>query len=263
MRFAPLALCGLAALAGLSGCAPKKPVAAAPVVSGPAITRWTYDGDTGPDHWGQLGGAATTCATGTRQSPVDISGTVPMQASKVTPNYNSVMATIQNTGKTVRIVPQSGGSLTVDGDVYQLQYIEFHSPSEHSIGGHRATMESQFVHEDAAHHKLIVAVLYDVGVADPMLGSLWTYLPSDPGQPVPLPDLLINAQDLLPTTADFYTYAGSLTSPPCTEGVTWMVYSSPLSVSAEQADSFERLFGPNARPLQPAHERNFIHITGN
>ena len=258
----PLAL--TLSLLALVACSPKKPAhKEADTPSGPPVSKWTYDGATGPDHWAQLGGDAATCGTGLRQSPVDIPGNPPPQHGKVVLNYNSVMATIQNTGKTVRIVPQSGGSLTVDGDAYQLQYIEFHSPSEHSIGGHRATLESQFVHEDAAHHKLIVAVMYDVGVADPMLGSLWTYLPSDPGQPVPLPDLLINAQDLLPSTEDFYTYSGSMTSPPCTEGVTWMVYSSPLSVSAEQADAFERLFGPNARPLQPAHERNFIHITGN
>ena len=154
-------------------------------------------------------------------------------------------------------------SILLDGHAYDLKYIEFHSPSEHAVNGHRATLESQFVHEDTKGNKVIVAVLYDVGVADPMLASLWTYLPSDPGQPVPLPDLLINAQDLLPATDDFYAYSGSLTAPPCTEGVTWMVYSSPLSVSAEQADAFARLIGANARPLQDRHERDFMHISGN
>lgn len=262
MRFAR-ALLLMTAVCGVAACAPKKEASAPAANLGPPITRWTYDGDTGPAHWGQLGGANTVCATGTRQSPVDISGSVKPQTARIKLDYNSVTATIQNTGKAVRLIPQNGGAMLVDDHAYTLKYIEFHSPSEHSIDGHRATLESQFVHEDAKGNKLIVAVLYDVGVADPMLASLWTYLPTDPGQPVPLPDVLINAQDLVPATTDFYVYSGSLTTPPCTEGVTWMVYSSPLSVSAEQADALERLTGPNARPLQDRHDRDYIHISGN
>ncbi len=252
----------IALLAGLGACSPKPGEHEAAAAPGPVITKWTYAGDTGPDHWAQLGGKAVVCGTGTRQSPVDISGMTPQKTSAVQLNYNSVMATIQNTGKTVRVTPQDGGALVLDGVSYALKYIEFHSPSEHAINGHRATLESQFVHEDAKGDTVVVAVLYDVGVADPMLGSLWTYLPTDPGKPIPLNDLLINAQDLLPPTEDFYAYSGSLTTPPCTEGVTWLVYSSPLSVSAEQADAFERLVGPNARPMQKRNDRDYLHIAG-
>lgn len=250
-------------LCGLAACAPKKAADDPAAKLGPPITRWTYDGDTGPAHWGQLGGANVVCATGLRQSPVDIAGQIKAQTAKIKLNYNSVTASIQNTGKAIRIMPANAGSILLDGHAYNLKYIEFHSPSEHAVNGHRATLESQFVHEDAKGNKVVVAVLYDVGVADPMLASLWTFLPTDPGQPVPLPDLLINAQDLLPSTDDFYAYSGSLTTPPCTEGVTWMVYSSPLSVSAEQADAFARVIGANARPLQDRHERDFMHISGN
>jgi len=250
------------ALCGVAACAPKKAADTATAKLGPPITRWSYDGDTGPAHWGQLGGASAVCSTGIRQSPVDIAGQIKAQTAKVKLNYNSVTASIQNTGKAIRILPVNAGSIVLDGHTYNLKYIEFHSPSEHAINGHRATLESQFVHVDAKGNMVVVAVLYDVGVADPMLASLWTYLPSDPGQPVPLPDLLINAQDLLPSTDDFYAYSGSLTTPPCTEGVTWMVYSSPLSVSAEQADAFARVLGANARPLQDRHERDFMHISG-
>ncbi len=262
MRFAR-ALLLFTAACGLVACAPKKAADDPAAKLGPPITRWTYDGDTGPAHWGQLGGASAVCSTGIRQSPVDIAGVIKSQTAKVKLNYNSVTAAIQNTGKAIRIIPANPGGIELDGHAYSLKYIEFHSPSEHAINGHRATLESQFVHEDAKGNTVIVSVLYDVGVADPMLASLWTYLPSDPGQPVPLPDLLINAQDLLPSTDDFYAYSGSLTAPPCTEGITWMVYSSPLSVSAEQADAFARVIGANARPLQDRHERDFMHISGN
>ncbi|MGN6423104.1 MAG: carbonic anhydrase [Asticcacaulis sp.] len=256
--------CALVFALSLNACAKKHDAhdaAGGHADSGP-VAKWTYDGDTGPDHWASLGGGSSVCGTGQRQSPVDISGQVKSQTGKVRLNYNSASATIQNTGKTVRIVPQNGGGLVLDGDQYDLKAIEFHSPSEHAINGHHSTLESQFIHEDKQGHKVIVAVLYDIGVADPMLASLWTYLPSDPGQPVPMSDLLINAQDLLPGTEDFYVYAGSLTTPPCTEGVTWMIYSSPLSISAEQADAFSRLIGPNARPIQPQHDRSYFHLTG-
>ena len=229
---------------------------------GSPVSKWTYDGDTGPDHWAQLGGASAICGDGQRQSPVDIVGQPKMQFSHILLNYNSVTATIQNTGKTVRVVPSNGGDLELDGTKYALKSVEFHSPSEHAINGHHSTLESQFIHVDDKGHTVIVAVLYDIGVADPMLGSLWTYLPSDPGQPVPLADLLINAQDLMPGTQDFYVYSGSLTTPPCTEEVTWMVYASPLTISAEQADAFQRLIGPNARPLQARHDRDFFRMAG-
>lgn len=259
MRFAP----ALPFLVLLAACSPKHGDHAEDAAAqGPVITKWTYAGDTGPDHWAQLGGKARVCGTGARQSPVDINGVTRPQTSKILLSYNSAPATIQNTGKTIRIAPQGAGDLVLDGVRYTLQYIEFHSPSEHAINGHRATLESQFVHENAKGETVIVSVLYDVGVADPMLGSLWTYLPTDPGKPMALPDLLINAQDLQPPTEDFYAYSGSLTTPPCTEGVTWLVYSSPLSISAEQADAFERLVGPNARPMQPRHDRDFLHISG-
>lgn len=268
MKMTGTALALILGLALLPACAAKKHEAAseagaeAEASSGGPVAKWTYDGATGPDHWGDLGGGSAICASGQRQSPVDISGQVKSETGKVGLDYISSTATIQNTGKTVRIVPQNGGDLVLDDDHYVLKSIEFHSPSEHAINGHHATLESQFVHEDKDGHKVIVAVLYDIGVADPMLASLWTYLPSDPGQPVPMSDLLINAQDLLPGTEDFYVYAGSLTTPPCTEGVTWMIYSSPLSISAEQADTFSRLIGANARPVQPQHDRTYFHLTG-
>ena len=266
IRIAPLA-CSLLALLAVTACAPKKAAKsgsedAAADTSAP-VGKWTYDGATGPDHWAQLGGASVTCGSGLRQSPVDITGQPKPQVSHIRLDYNSVGATIQNTGKTIVVTPQGGGGITIDGVNYALKHIEFHSPSEHAINGHRSTLESQFVHQDKAGHTVVVSVLYDIGNADPMLGSLWTYLPTDPGQPVPLADLLINAQDLMPGTEDYYVYSGSMTTPPCTEGVTWMVYSQVLSVSAEQADAFERLIGPNARPLQAQQGRDYIHLTGN
>ncbi|MBW8881412.1 MAG: carbonic anhydrase family protein [Asticcacaulis sp.] len=225
-------------------------------------TKWTYDGDTGPDHWAAMGGGNTVCGAGTRQSPVDISGQTPQRHAKIQFAYNSSLATIQNNGHTVVVTPSDGGGVIVDGTLYKLKSFHFHSPSEHAINGQRTALETHFVHQNAAGDYLVIGVLYNVGAADPMLASLWTYLPSDPGQPVPLPDILINAQDLMPANEDYYVYSGSLTTPPCAEGVTWMVNMSPLTVSAEQADAFSRLVGPNARPLQPRNERDYLQVSG-
>jgi len=227
-----------------------------------AVAHWTYEGEEGPEHWAAMGGDNAVCASGKRQSPIDIAGRTPQRASKIQLAYHSSTATIQNNGHTVVVAPSDGGGIIVDGTVYNLKQFHFHSPSEHAINGQRTALESHFVHQSEAGDYLVVGVMSDIGAADPMLASLWTYLPTDPGQALPLSDILINAQDLMPGTEDFYVYAGSLTTPPCSEGVTWMVFSSPLSVSAEQADAFSRLVGPNSRPLQPRHDRDFLHVSG-
>ena len=226
------------------------------------LHHWSYEGKEGPDHWAELGGENAVCKSGHRQSPIDIAGITKQRSAKVIFNYQPSAATIQNNGHTIQIALTDAGGITVDGVPYKLKQFHFHSPSEHAINGHRAVLETHFVHQNDKGDLLVIGVLSDIGAADPMLGSLWTYLPTDAGKPVPLADLLINPQDLMPATEDFYVYSGSLTTPPCKEGVTWMVYSSPLSVSAEQADAFERLVGPNSRPIQARNERDFLHVTG-
>ncbi|WP_235074236.1 carbonic anhydrase [Asticcacaulis sp. AC466] len=229
---------------------------------GGAVQHWTYDGETGPQHWAEMGGDNTVCATGQRQSPIDISGPPRNLSSRLVMQYKSSLATIQNNGHTIVVTPSDGGGIVLDGVMYTLKQFHFHSPSEHAINGRSTALETHFVHQNAKGEYLIIAVLSDIGNADPVLGSLWTYLPTDPGKPIPLPDLLVNAQDHMPGTEDFYVYSGSLTTPPCTEAATWMVYSSPLTVSSEQADAFQRIIGPNARPLQPRHDRDILHLSG-
>lgn len=265
MRFTrpslPVLCLALAALV-VSGCSPKaKEHDDKDAHHAATLHHWGYAGAEGPEHWGELGGDNATCVTGQRQSPVDINGNVPLRQAKIEFDYHPSAATIQNTGHTIQIAPADAGGIVVDGVRYQLKQFHFHSPSEHAVNGHRAVLETHFVHQNAKGDYLVIAVLSDIGAADPMLASLWTYLPTDAGKPVPLSDLLINPQDLMPATEDFYVYSGSLTTPPCTEGVTWMVYSSPLSVSTEQADAFVQLLGSNSRPLQERHDRNYLHVS--
>jgi len=225
-------------------------------------THWSYDGDDGPAHWGDLGGDNTTCKTGHRQSPINLTGVAAPKAINLTLDYTSSTAKIQNLGYAIQVSPTSGGGVVMDGVRYKLTAFHFHTPSEHTLDGHRAAVETQFVHKNDKGDVLIISVLSDIGVADPMLAPIWTYLPTDPGPASLIPDLLVNARDLMPATEEFYAYSGSLTTPPCTENVTWLVYASPLSISAEQVDAYQRLTGPNARPVQPTQGRDVLHIIG-
>ncbi|MDC7675008.1 carbonic anhydrase [Asticcacaulis machinosus] len=227
---------------------------------GAKLTHWAYSGDEGPSHWAQLGGDAATCASGARQSPIDLTGSGRPQMSKITLDYLSSNATIQNDGHSIKVVPSKGGGLIADGTQYDLKQIHFHSPSEHTINGRRAALESHFVHQNTKGEYLVVAVLSNVGVADPMLAPIWTYLPSDQTTPAAIPDLLINARDLMPAAEEFFVYSGSLTVPPCSEGVTWMVFSAPLSVSPEQVSAYETLLGSTARPIQARKDRDVLTI---
>ncbi|ESQ80477.1 carbonic anhydrase [Asticcacaulis sp. YBE204] len=226
------------------------------------IAHWSYEGDDGPSHWNQLGGDNTTCASGHRQSPINLSGMAGAKTVNMTLDYTSSAAKIQNLGHVVQVSPTDGGGVIMDNVRYKLIQFHFHTPSEHTIDGHRAAIEAHFVHKNDKGELLVIGVLSDVGVADPMLAPIWTYLPTDPGPAAVIPDVLINARDLMPATEEFYAYSGSLTTPPCSENVTWLVYASPLSISAEQVDAYQRLTGPNARPIQTAQGRDILHIIG-
>lgn len=227
-----------------------------------ATQHWGYTGEVGPDHWSQLGSENEVCAVGLRQSPINLSGAQKQQFSRISLDYKPSLATIQNNGHTIQVAPSNGGGITLDGVRYNLKQFHFHTPSEHALNGRQTVLETHFVHQNDKGEYLVVGVLSELGVADPVLASLWTYLPTDSGKPLPIADLLVNPKDLMPTTEDFYVYAGSLTTPPCTEGVTWLVFTSTLNVSTEQADSLAQLFGTNARPLQARNERDFIHLSG-
>lgn len=253
----------VSALLVLSACGKPEPAAhPAPTSAGPKIDDWSYSGETGPEHWAQLGGDAVLCAEGKRQSPIDLTNLPPATVADLTLDYTSSPATIQNTGRFIQVSPTDGGSIVLDKVAYKLKSFRFRAPAEHIINGHRAALETQFVHENDKGQTLILSVVSDIGVADPMLAPIWTYLPSDPGAPAAIPDVLLNARDLMPGTEEFYAYSGSLTAPPCTEGVTWLIAASPLSLSPEQIDAYQRLIGSNARPAQPRNDRDLLHLIG-
>lgn len=229
---------------------------------GEKISHWGYVGEEGPDHWANLGGENQVCATGQRQSPIDLSGTEKRQFTKVTFDYSPSLATIQNNGHTVVVTPSNSGGVVVDGVRYHLKQFHYHTPSEHAINGRRTVLETHFVHQNDKKEFLVIGVLSEVGVADPVLASIMTYMPTDAGKAMPMADIMVNPKDMMPAAKDFYVYAGSLTTPPCSESVTWVVFSTTLNVAPEQADTIAQIMGPNSRPLQPKNDRDFIHLSG-
>ena len=219
----------------------------------PALV-WQYDGDQGPSHWGELAPITATCEKGAHQSPINIR-TVPHPHSHdgLLIHYNAAPAQVVTSRHTVEVEFREGGTLEILGRSYSLKEFHFHEPSEHQLNGITYPMEAHLVHRDAEGHLVVLAVLMDLGVESASLAAVWDRIPS--GKQDDVRDLLVNAQELLPKDLHHYAYDGSLTTPPCTEGVHWIVLKAPIAITASHLERFIALVGHNARPVQPLNER--------
>jgi carbonic anhydrase len=220
-----------------------------------AAVHWSYEGKTGPQHWGDLEGEYAVCKTGMRQSPIDISNVKQTNLPALDFRYHAAPLTIVNNGHTIQIDYPPGSFLTVEGKKYQLVQFHFHHPSEEKVDGHAYDMVTHLVHKDSEGHLAVVAVLLKKGHVNSLVQTLWEHLPKQVGHEDTVPHLRVNAADLLPKHTGYYAFDGSLTTPPCTEGVRWMVLSEPQEVSPAEVVSFSKLFGNNARPTQPSNGR--------
>lgn len=218
---------------------------------------WSYEGDTGPQAWGKLKPEFNVCALGKRQSPINIedSGTLHGPAEPLQFNYNPSSGTVVNNGHTIQVDLQGDNSLTVRGMVYRLVQFHFHTPSEEQVNYRNAAMVTHIVHKSADGQLAVVAVLMDPGVANALINKVWTYMPLDANDRVRLPADSIDMNELLPKDQRYYQFIGSLTTPPCTEGVLWMVLKQPTQVSKDQIRLFQQLYPNNARPVQPVNGR--------
>jgi carbonic anhydrase len=220
-----------------------------------AAPHWSYAGSTGPQHWGDLESDYSACKTGTRQSPIDISKAAPTDLPALEFEYHDVPLTILNNGHTIQINYAPGSFVRIDGHRYQLVQFHFHHPSEEKIGDHVYDMVAHLVHKDAEGHLAVVAVLLTKGQANPLVQRLWDHLPRQVAQEDTLPELRVNAADLLPKHRGYFEFDGSLTTPPCTEGVRWVVLKEPQEISPTEIATFGKLFHNNARPTQPSNGR--------
>ncbi|WP_290871564.1 carbonic anhydrase [Aquabacterium sp.] len=215
---------------------------------------WAYSGDTGPDSWGRLKPEFQQCMLGKRQSPIDIREGIPVQLDPIQFDYRPTNFRVLDNGHTVQVNLDPGNSITVNGRRYDLLQFHFHRPSEERINGRQFEMVAHFVHKDMDGKLAVVAVLMDQGKAHPMVQLVWNNLPLEKGTEQGALQQ-IDLSMMLPEARQYYTYMGSLTTPPCSEGVLWMVMKQPATVSREQVAVFSKLYPMNARPIQQASGR--------
>jgi carbonic anhydrase len=216
---------------------------------------WGYTAEVGPAHWGGLDTAFVACSAGRRQSPVNLATYVDAELPPLDVRYTAAGAKVQHRGHTVEVTVGPDHVLQHEGRRYTLRQIHFHSPSEHHIEGRSYPLEVHLVHADSSGALLVVAGLYSFGAAHPGLDAVWAALPERPGETRALSDQWSPAA-LLPENRAYYRVSGSLTTPPCSEGVEWLVLAHPLSVAVEQVVTFARRIGhPNNRPLQALNDR--------
>ena len=215
---------------------------------------WSYGGEGGPDQWGSLKDEFSTCSSGLRQSPIDIRGGIRVQLDPVQFDYRPSGFRVIDNGHTVQVNVGAGNTIEVMGRRFELVQFHFHRPSEERIDGRQFDMVAHLVHKDLDGKLAVVAVLLERGSVQPLVQTIWNNLPLEKHDEVAARGA-IDLNALLPAERSYYTYMGSLTTPPCSEGVLWMVMRQPIAVSQGQIDIFSRLYPMNARPIQSAAGR--------
>jgi carbonic anhydrase len=219
---------------------------------------WGYKGAGAPELWGTLSSEYGLCGTGRNQSPINLVDFIEAELPPLTFNYAGMAVQLVNNGHTIQADYHPGSTLVVDGRVFHLKQFHFHSPSENLIGGEAFPMEAHFVHADSNGNLAVVAVMFKTGATNKKLADLWAQMPDVAGGKEVLASA-VKATDLLPEDRDYYRFNGSLTTPPCSQGVIWLVMKQPLTVSTGQVNQFSTVMGgPNNRPVQPLNARTVL-----
>ncbi len=219
---------------------------------------WSYSGAEGPDHWGELKPEYDSCSLGHRQSPIDIRDAHDADLTPIHFDYKPTALKVINNGHTIQVNYARGNSITVGNKRYELIQFHFHHPSEEEIEGKTYDMVVHLVHRDQDGNLAVVAVLLTKGRANAMVQELWEHLPEEKEKETLIHGVEINAADLLPVDRGYYSFPGSLTTPPCTEGVSWFVLKTPTEISSSEIVQFGALYPHNARPIQPLNRRTIL-----
>lgn len=244
----------------VSICMSVAALAVAPFCAAADGAAWSYAGPNGPPKWGKLDKSYATCATGTAQSPIDIPDSAARKGDlpPLLFNYKPAPLRIVDNGHTIQVNYGGDSWMTLAGKRYDLVYIEFHKPAEMKIDGKTYDMSAHLVHKDKDGKLAIVAVPLAQGKESAAIKTLWSSFPMVKDKESTVADVQIAASGLLPQNKDYYSFAGSLTTPPCTENVTWIVLKTPTTISAEQIARFGRAYPANARPVQPVNGRDIV-----
>ena len=218
---------------------------------------WGYSGETGPENWAKLTPEFGACA-GKNQTPVNLDGFIKAELNPLKFNYKAGGSQILNNGHTVQVMYDAGSNVVIDGVEYALKQFHFHAPSENQIKGESYPLEGHFVHADKDGNLAVVTVMFKEGHASEALESLWSHMPAKEGDKIALSPAN-NALKFFPKDHAYYRFNGSLTTPPCTEGVRWIVMKKPVFVSKAQIDAFKKVMvHANNRPLQPINAREIL-----
>ena len=220
---------------------------------------WSYEGKQGPMNWAHLDSSWRACGDGKQQSPIDIKGArLSPDAKPIEFHYISSSMILVNTGHTVEVQPKPGSYIIADGTRYELVEFHFHHPGEETVNGKLSDMSVQFVHKSADGRVAIIAVrLNETTNANVLLAGLWEHLPKTAGATDKMTQFL-NPAALLPVDRGYWAYDGSLTAPPCTEGVRWFVMEQMVEISRDQRRAFAALYKVNSRLLQDRHGRKIV-----
>ena len=216
---------------------------------------WGYGKEHGPAQWSEMKPEYQTCRVGKRQSPIDISAAEKADLPAIDFKYHVSPLRIVNNGHTIQVNLSSGSTMTIADHSYALQQFHFHTPSEEAIHGKHHPLVAHFVHKDAEGKLAVVAVLFDVGKSNAVLAPVLAKMPPEEGPERTVEGTSLDPAKLLPSRRGYYEFEGSLTTPPCSEGVRWFVLKQPVTLSQQQLDAFRKLYPRNARPTQPLNGR--------
>lgn len=228
---------------------------------------WGYDGEAGPEHWGELSADFKTCEIGTKQTPIDLTGTIKAETGKpLAIDYHAVAGRVLNNGHTVQVNVAKGCGCVIDGERFDLLQFHFHHPSEHLLSGQAQEMEAHFVHKSAGSKLAVIGVFVRKGARNAALEPVFSKMPAAAGPEEALAEAF-DPSRLFPEAAGnadrpFYRYMGSLTTPPCTEGLVWTVFKDPIEASEDQIKQFSALFPNNARPVMQLNRRKLMLFEG-
>lgn len=221
------------------------------LISSVQASEWGYEGQSGPEHWGDI---APECSLGKNQSPIDITRSVEADLSPLTVNYTGNLVSLTNNGHTLEAHVEGDNSFTINDNTFTLKQFHFHTPSENLIHGKQFPLEAHFVHADSKNNLAVIALMFDVGEANPQIASLISTLPAK-GDTITF-DQSFPVSAWLPRIGeDYYRFSGSLTTPPCSEGVRWFVLQNNKDLSQAQVDALHKAMGDNNRPIQPLNAR--------
>jgi carbonic anhydrase len=227
---------------------------AAPAAEHP---HWSYEGEGGPEHWGELEPEYELCGIGGEQSPIDLSGEAEQDLANIQFSYQPSAINILNNGHTVQVNYDEGSYIEVNETRYDLLQFHFHVPSEHTEDGQSFPAELHLVHSDADGNLAVVGILLEVGDESAALAPVWAHLPAEESE-VETVEGSVDAADFLPAEQVTYRYPGSLTTPPCSEGVSWFVMMEPVQISADQEAQLSAIIDGSNRPVQELGERDLV-----